>query len=440
MTAHTNRGLTIQASFTITAPVTRGAIQRKPAGRPITAAPTPSQRDQVGGAAELAQNAAADAAPPSVLRGPRPDLLPAPRSPGGALRGAARAAQPATAPVASHSTSASRAIEAMRARAPRPELIAARPAAVQRAIDPARTAPGQRAAGVTPLAPNQRAIARPSATAEPRAVAHTSAAAGPRAVGQARPRAAVVTALRPQALQLQPGGQPLPSAVRQRMETLFGADLSEVRIHQGAQPASIGAVAFTAGSQIYFAPGQYRPTELAGQRLLATQLAYVLQQRAGMARNPSGRGAVVVRDPALDAQAAQIGELAGRPGAAQAKAARGLFQVKTTVAGPGQRHLELYERGRVVGGADVVLDRQHAKLYNLRVESDHRGRGGGEELVRAAAIAGERIGKRTLALEADDDGSGKLLDWYQRQGFREAGPGRDGKPAFEAPVRALKKP
>ncbi|HEX8110041.1 MAG TPA: GNAT family N-acetyltransferase, partial [Kofleriaceae bacterium] len=81
-----------------------------------------------------------------------------------------------------------------------------------------------------------------------------------------------------------------------------------------------------------------------------------------------------------------------------------------------------------------------AKLYNLRVEAEHRGRGGGEELVRAAAVAGERIGKRTLALEADDDGSGKLVRWYQSQGFRPAGETRDGKPAFEAPVRALKKP
>lgn len=414
MTSHANRGLTIQASFTITAPVTKEATQRRPAGKPLTAvtAPTPLRRDQIDGAAGLAQNPAAGAAPPSVLRGPRPDLLPAPRSPAGPRRGAARAAQPATAPT-TNPTSASRAIEAMRARAPRPELIAARPATMQRAVAP--PAPG------------------------PRAAARSSTAAGLRPGGQPRARAAVVTPLRPQALQLQPGGQPLPSAVRQRMETLFGADLSEVRIHQGAQPASIGAVAFTAGSQIYFAPGQYRPTEPAGQRLLATQLAYVLQQRTGMARNPSGRGAVVVRDPALDAQAAQIGELAGRPGAVQAKAARGLFQVKTTVAGPGERHLELYERGRVVGGADVVLERQHAKLYNLRVESDHRGRGGGEALVRAAATAGEQIGKRTLALEADDDGSGKLLDWYQRQGFRQAGAGQGGKPAFEAPVRALKK-
>ena len=261
----------------------------------------------------------------------------------------------------------------------------------------------------------------------------TSARPLQRAVG------AVATPLRPHALQLQPGGQPLPSAVRQRMETLLGADLSDVRIHHGSQPASIGAVAFTAGSQIYFAPGQYRPTEPAGQRLLATQLTYVLQQRAGLARNPHGQGAVVVRDPELDAQAAQIGAIAGQPGIAQAKAARGLFQVKTSPAGPGQRHLELYERGRVVGAADVVVERQHAKLYNLRVDADHRGRGGGEALVRAAALASTQTGRPTLALEADDNGSGKLLDWYRSQGFRDAGSGTNGKPALSAPVRTLKK-
>jgi hypothetical protein len=167
------------------------------------------------------------------------------------------------------SASAASAMDAMRARAPRPKLMPARPTAVQRAV----------AAGRPPTA-----------------------------------RAAAVTQLRPQVLQLSPGGQPLPSAVRHRMETLLGADLSEVRIHQGAQPAAIDAVAFTAGSHIYFAPGHYRPTEPAGQRLLARQLTYVLQQRAGLARNPHGRGRVLVRDPALDAQAEPLGALASRPG------------------------------------------------------------------------------------------------------------------------------
>lgn len=288
-------------------------------------------------------------------------------------------------------------MDAMRARAPRPELMPAPPGAVQRAAA-GRPAPA-RAAAVTPLAL--------------------------------------------ETLQLAPGGQPLPSAVRQRMESLLGGDLSEVRIHQGAQPAAIGAVAFTAGAHIYFAPGHYRPTEPAGQRLLARQLTYVLQQRTGLARNPQGRGVVLVRDPELDAQAEQLGELASRPGVMQAKmlpAARGLFQIKTSIAGPGRQHLELYERGRAVGGADVVLEGSRAKLYNLRVDAEHRGRGGGEQLLRAAAVASERIGKHTLTLEADDDGSGKLVHWYQSQGFRPAGQGDSGRPALEASVRTLKKP
>lgn len=395
-------------------------------------------------------------------------------------------AQPATAAaLRSLAPSASRAMEAMRARAPRPDLMPAHPAsavraaqamssAAQRATHPAGAAPRPLRGATHPTAqraigPVQRPVQaahalapRPVAPVAPRPVGR---AAGPRAIDpahQAHPahpahpavqraadpmraataRTAAVTPLLPQTLQLQPGGQPLPSGVRQRMENLLGADLSEVRIHQGPQPTAINAVAFTAGPHIYFAPGHYRPTEPAGQRLLARQLAYVVQQRAGLARNPHGRGMVVVRDPALDAQADALAELASRPGAIQAKRAaqRGMFQVKTSLAGPGRQHLDLYERGRPVGAADVVLEGQRATLYNLQVAAEHRGRGGGEELLRAAAVASQRVGKQTLALEAADDGSGKLVRWYESQGFRPAGEGANGKPALEASVRALKKP
>ncbi len=416
MSATGARSLIIQASFAVTAP-------------PAAAKPAPAGAAGRGGVAS----------PASVLRGPRPDLLPPTRGSGGPAPGSSASVQTATAPA--RPTSAASAMDAMRARAPRPELMPARPASVQRATSagPATAAPVRPASAASAMDAIRARAPRPELLpARPAAVQRAVDAGRP-----ASPRAAAVTLLGPQILQLSPGGEPLPSAVRHRMETLLGADLSEVRIHQGAQPAAIGAVAFTAGSDIYFAPGHYRPTEPAGQRLLTKQLTYVLQQRAGLARNPHGRGMVLVRDPALDAQAEQLGELASRPGVMQAKplpAARGLFQVKTSVAGPGRQHLELYERGRAVGGADVVLDGQRAKLYNLRVDAEHRGRGGGEELVRAAAVASERIGKRTLALEADDDGSGKLLRWYQSQGFRPTGEGDDRKPAFEAPVRALKRP
>ena len=55
------------------------------------------------------------------------------------------------------------------------------------------------------------------------------------------------------------GGRPLPEAVRGRMEAALGADFSAVRVHVGPQAERIGAIAFTLGSDIYFAPGRFQP-------------------------------------------------------------------------------------------------------------------------------------------------------------------------------------
>jgi ribosomal protein S18 acetylase RimI-like enzyme len=238
-------------------------------------------------------------------------------------------------------------------------------------------------------------------------------------------------------------GLPLPSDVRRRMEGLLGADLSAVRVHQGPQADAIGARAFTAGNDVYFGRQEYRPSTREGQALLAKQLTYVVQQRAGLVRGPGGGGGVVlVRDAGLEAQAEQIAALATRPGAVQAKrlpSGKGMFQVKTSRKGPGEQHLELFEGGRAVGGADVLLEKGQARLYNLRVDDEHRGRGGGDELLRAAADASARVGRRTLELDAQDDGSGKLVEWYEQQGFRRTGVGRKGMPALEAEVGRLKR-
>ena len=238
------------------------------------------------------------------------------------------------------------------------------------------------------------------------------------------------------------GGLPLPSVVRRRMEGLLGADLSSVRVHQGSQADVIGARAFTVGEDVYFGRQEYRPSTKDGQALLAKQLAYVVQQRAGLVSTPKGRGVVLVRDRELDARAEQIAVLASRPGAVQAKrlpSGKGMFQVKARRKGPGEQHLELFEGGRAVGGADVTLEKGRARLYNLRVDDEHRGRGGGDELLRAAADASARVGKRTLGLDAEDDGSGRLERWYEGQGFERKGVGRDGLAAFEADVGRLKR-
>jgi hypothetical protein len=100
-------------------------------------------------------------------------------------------------------------------------------------------------------------------------------------------------------------GQPLPPAVRQKMEAFFGANFSDVRVHTGMHASSIGALAFTQGSDIHFAVGHYSPSTPQGQRILAHELAHVVQQRSARVRNPFATGVAIVRDAALEAEAEQ---------------------------------------------------------------------------------------------------------------------------------------
>jgi hypothetical protein len=89
------------------------------------------------------------------------------------------------------------------------------------------------------------------------------------------------------------------------MERLLKIDLSRTRVHVGPEPEAIGALAFTRGSDLYFAPGQYAPHTLQGRRLLAHELTHVAQQRSQRVRVPfpfSG-GNALVEDPALEAEA-----------------------------------------------------------------------------------------------------------------------------------------
>jgi len=102
-------------------------------------------------------------------------------------------------------------------------------------------------------------------------------------------------------------GKPLPAQVQRKMEALFGEDFSDVRIHSGSQAPAIGAIAFTLGSSIYFAPGHYSPDTPHGQHLLGHELTHVVQQRAGRVRNPQGSGLTVVQDHALEAEADRMG-------------------------------------------------------------------------------------------------------------------------------------
>lgn len=78
-------------------------------------------------------------------------------------------------------------------------------------------------------------------------------------------------------------GQALPAATREHMESRFGHDFRDVRIHDNSAAAessrALRARAYTAGSSIVFGAGQYQPSSPSGQRLIAHELAHMIQQR-----------------------------------------------------------------------------------------------------------------------------------------------------------------
>jgi hypothetical protein len=109
-----------------------------------------------------------------------------------------------------------------------------------------------------------------------------AALAGPaRATGALRPAGAAAGLLRGPL----GAGVPLPERTRGYFEQRLGQDLGGVRIHAGAAAAAsarrIGAAAYTLGSDIAFGAGRWQPDTAAGQRLLAHELAHVVQQGGG---------------------------------------------------------------------------------------------------------------------------------------------------------------
>ncbi len=90
------------------------------------------------------------------------------------------------------------------------------------------------------------------------------------------------------------GGRPLDPGVREVLGRRLGSDFRQVRIHTdagaGESARRLSARAYTVGRDIAFAPGEYRPDTERGQRLLAHELAHVVQQgRGGAAPSPSAR-------------------------------------------------------------------------------------------------------------------------------------------------------
>jgi uncharacterized protein DUF4157 len=86
------------------------------------------------------------------------------------------------------------------------------------------------------------------------------------------------------------GGQALDASTRETVGGALGDPLHDVRVHTddtaNRLATSVSARAFTTGSDVYFAKGEYNPGSSDGNRLLAHELSHVVQQRGAPTEGP----------------------------------------------------------------------------------------------------------------------------------------------------------
>jgi hypothetical protein len=85
-------------------------------------------------------------------------------------------------------------------------------------------------------------------------------------------------------------GSELDEGVRSRLGPGLGDSLDDVRVHADDHAdtlaRSVQARAFTTGSDLFFASGEYQPNTSSGDRLLAHELSHVVQQRGAPTTGP----------------------------------------------------------------------------------------------------------------------------------------------------------
>ena len=112
------------------------------------------------------------------------------------------------------------------------------------------------------------------------------------------------------------GGAPLRPDLRAMLEAALGASFAAVRVHEAPYAQAIGALAFTRGNDIFFAPGQFNPETPQGLELLAHELGHVKQQAEGRVPVTAQIGGAPANDdPALEHEADELGAKVARGGA-----------------------------------------------------------------------------------------------------------------------------
>ena len=86
------------------------------------------------------------------------------------------------------------------------------------------------------------------------------------------------------------GGNALDGALAAQFGSALGRSVADVRVHTDSTAAAltnaVSARAFATGNDVYFAQNEYKPNTSDGDRLIAHELAHVVQQRGAPTSGP----------------------------------------------------------------------------------------------------------------------------------------------------------
>lgn len=217
------------------------------------------------------------------------------------------------------------------------------------------------------------------------------------------------------------------------MESRFGRDFSDVRVHRDASAAAtaraLAARAYTLGQHIVFAQQEYRPGTASGRHLLAHELTHVIQQSGGTARGLQRVAAAPVQiqraDRVVPYQALSPGEV-GPP-----TPLTGNFCAATT--GDGAARASAFAIG-------VHYDKDAPRRGN-RAELSLRDRDDGDRALHTAAIpatsnSGNVSIPSGISIAEEDHHYELELIYFNSRGTRFGGLGR-GRPVIRFQVCEL---
>lgn len=169
-------------------------------------------------------------------------------------------------------------------------------------------------------------------------------------------------------------GQPLDDPTRSFMESRFSHNFGHVRVHTDGEAArsaaSARASAYTIGSDIVFAAGQYQPNTDSGRHLLAHELTHVVQQSEGPVSGTALGNGLTISDPS------DSYEQAAEATAATVTSGQAITPTThTAIPGQAQRQMQRWTMPIVTlkSNAELLQDGSNGDLQAIKEITDFSG-------------------------------------------------------------------